>query len=67
MPLRTALVCALACRAAAWVTISQSRYGAQLNVIRDLMHIPENNTIWHWPHARRVPDQRTRARRDSNT
>ena len=40
-----------------WVTISQSRFGAQLEDIRLLMHIPDNHTAgWQWP-LHGVPDQ----------
>ena len=51
------LVVALCCTLSdAWVTISQSRFGAQISTIRDMMHIPENGTFWRWPNYH-LPDQ----------
>ena len=64
--LRLPLLAVLLARCGGWVTISQSRFGAQVDTIRDLMHIPEANISWHWPN-RHLPDQRARTRLTDRT
>ena len=59
--MRLLLTALLAAIAQSFVTISQSRFGAQLHHIKDLMHVADNHTDgpipWKWPSGH-VPDQR---------